>query len=303
MAAPSRARSFGARRRGSLAVHGATVRVSDVRVPRPLPGIDVNTVLTRLVEIVTAADNFAGGTAGVAAGEVLGNYLRWVHETERSLLFYFPLADVERLLHTPRYLTLADADRGTPRLIERLLREMESRKRALDDVRIAIHAAHERWKRPAMLVVPDTNTFMHGHEPFDPATWTALSSGVGVRVIVPVVVVDEMDVLKASSRSARTIARTTIRHLVELLGQSPETPVSLGLTADRAVTIECLLDPPGHVRLSDPDAEVVDRATYVRDMSGQAVSVVTFDGGVKFRAAAAGLIWREIAEQGDPPNS
>lgn len=214
------------------------------------------------------------------------------------MLFYFAVIDVMRLLHTPRYLSLLDADIGTPRLIERVLREVESRRRALDVVRSSLRNAHERWKSPAVLVVPDTNTFIHGAEPFAGATWTTLSDAGGVRIIVPVLVIDELDALKRSGRKdIASKARVAVRTLVRLLGQSPEEPTRLGIDEQgRAVLIECLLDEPDHVRLSDADSEIVDRAAYVRDMSSQSVRVVTFDAGMKFRAAANGLEWAEISE-------
>lgn len=55
------------------------------------------------------------------------------------------------------------------------------------------------------------------------------------------------------------------------------------------VTVEVLLDPPGHIRLPIGDDEIVDRALSVRPFSRWAVKLLTYDTEQSMRGRAAGL--------------
>ena len=62
------------------------------------------------------------------------------------------------------------------------------------------------------------------------------------------------------------------------------------------VTVELLLEEPGHVRLPHPDDELVDQALALEALSGRKVYLVTFDTGMSVRARAAGLEVIKLAE-------
>lgn len=51
-----------------------------------------------------------------------------------------------------------------------------------------------------------------------------------------------------------------------------------------------LSEPPDHVRLHHPDADIVDRALAVQAIAGVPVALVTFDTTIAFRAREAGLL-------------
>ena len=63
------------------------------------------------------------------------------------------------------------------------------------------------------------------------------------------------------------------------------------------VTLEFLLDPPGHHRLSIADDEIVDRALAVKHSSGRDVTVMTYDTGHATRARVAHLEVEKLAQQ------
>lgn len=117
----------------------------------------------------------------------------------------------------------------------------------------------------------------------------------GVRVVIPIAVIDELDRLKRSGREeVRTRARTTLRTLVQLLGSTPDTPHPLrggasGSAGSVSTTVEVLLDPPSYQPLAHVDSEIVNRALDLQTFSGRSVQVITADTGLLFRAAAAGL--------------
>jgi predicted ribonuclease YlaK len=63
------------------------------------------------------------------------------------------------------------------------------------------------------------------------------------------------------------------------------------------VTVEILLDNPSHVRLPVNDAEIIDRAVYLRSLFPESRRVILVSGDVsmQFRAEGAGLETRHVS--------
>jgi hypothetical protein len=55
------------------------------------------------------------------------------------------------------------------------------------------------------------------------------------------------------------------------------------------VAVEVLLDDTHHQRLPDNDAEIIDRAVHVGELTGRNVTVFAGDYGMLYRAAAESL--------------
>jgi hypothetical protein len=55
------------------------------------------------------------------------------------------------------------------------------------------------------------------------------------------------------------------------------------------VTLELLLDAPGHIPIADTDSEVIDRLASAQRLTGQKISVYTDDGNMEYGAEVAGL--------------
>lgn len=120
-----------------------------------------------------------------------------------------------------------------------------------------------------------------------------------MRVLIPILVIDELDGLKRSgSQHVRWRAGYTLAVFDQLLSTAahravlrPENMGALasGGTTRGAVTIEVLFDPPGHSRLPIPDDEIVSRALAARTRSDRAVRMVTYDTGQAMRARHAGV--------------
>jgi len=113
-------------------------------------------------------------------------------------------------------------------------------------------------------------------------------------VLVPLLVVDELDGLKRHSET-KTRARGALKMLDEVftrvsqsntMGVLRQADGTLGLGP---ITMELLFDPPDHERLPDNDAEIVDRALAVKALAGRPVTMVTYDKNMAFRARYAGL--------------
>ncbi|MFE5192061.1 PIN domain-containing protein, partial [Streptomyces sp. NPDC056628] len=104
-----------------------------------------------------------------------------------------------------------------------------------------------------------------------------------VHLLVPMVVVDELDQLKESKApQARWRARYTLAVLDQLFQKSTEHAVLRQADAEvqrntgvrrGEVTVQLLFDPPGHVRLPINDDEIVDRALAIKPLSGREVTV------------------------------
>jgi rRNA-processing protein FCF1 len=144
------------------------------------------------------------------------------------------------------------------------------------------------------VVVPDTNVFAHCGTVSD-INWRALAGGTTVRIIVPHVVVDELDDLKRTGRDkdVRLRVRTAISALKQVLG---DTSAGSAARVGDGVTVAILPDPPGHQRLPSNDEEICDRALVVRQFTAP-VLLATNDMGMHVRAHAFGLEVLEVPER------
>ncbi|MGW7438228.1 PIN domain-containing protein [Streptomyces sp. NPDC054849] len=129
------------------------------------------------------------------------------------------------------------------------------------------------------------------------STFAALAAITGpVRVLFPMVVVDELDRLKESKdRQTRWRAGYTLAVLDKHLDDDAGAPHA----------VEVLLDPPGHTRLPLPDDENIDRALSARAIAAGPVRLVTYDTGQAIRAKTADmpvLKLRTDAGTGEEPN-
>ncbi len=120
-----------------------------------------------------------------------------------------------------------------------------------------------------------------------------------VHLLVPIVVVDELDRLKnkADKPYKRWRAGYTLGVFDRLFanGIGPETlrPGDPLPQPDKPpvfeFSAEIVLDPPGHVRLPINDDELVDRTLAIQALAGRRVKLITFDTRQSTRARSAGL--------------
>ncbi|OJV81700.1 MAG: hypothetical protein BGO37_07810 [Cellulomonas sp. 73-92] len=113
---------------------------------------------------------------------------------------------------------------------------------------------------------------------------------------MPILVIDELDNLKRTNGRSR--ARQTLKALYNDFGAGIDGRRVLHLkdATSGEVTIQLLLDPPGHVRLHRADDDLVDRAATLRSFLSHPVHFVTYDTGAAFRASAADLQQHRLEE-------
>lgn len=266
----------------------------------PLPGVGPAAARGAVGAACVACANIRG--AGGTALDRFNAYQRWSNQAVVALSGVLRRADVDRLVAGPRYFALqaldptAHGDLGAYVDIE-----LDRARAALDDARRALETAEARLcAQLGPLAVPDTNVLLHHPAPFDQIDWPAvIGSTTGAHLIVPLLVVDELDRAKRASGTTdardgrervRTRARTTLRTFEDAFSD----PAAVALVRPAgpngpAVHAELLMDPPGHRRLPDPDSELVDRAAAARDLYGRDVTIVSYDTAMLLRARAARL--------------
>jgi hypothetical protein len=284
------------------------------------PGATRGDVLDLLTGIRAAADNATGpGDAG-ALGRIT-SYLEWAAEAARMLHNRIKAADIDRLIFTRGYdrlLTAAGSgtgtDTGTQRVLNGLISmELRQRTEALDEIIKDLKNPNPQWAPDDLYAVLDTSVYIEHDdklENLDVAPELTVHPGKRLHLLVPIVVIDELDGIKNKGEEfKRWRAGYTLGVLNRIFdpqqrvrgflhnGQQEEGQVVRG-----AVDMEILYDPPGHVRLPINDDEIVDRALAAGPLVGRPVTLVTFDTGQTFRAREADLTVVKLTKPlGDEP--
>jgi predicted ribonuclease YlaK len=122
---------------------------------------------------------------------------------------------------------------------------------------------------------------------YDQIDWLTECRAEAVRLVLPLLVIDELDAKSYNSSPRGERVKKVLRSLEKARGDaSPELPVRV---RDR-VTYQVLMDPDGHQRRPNNDDEILSRAERLAELVGaKNVLIVTGDRGMKLRASARGL--------------
>lgn len=266
---------------------------------RLLPGAALHPATQALLEVETAALNLSGrGFSGDAA---VYAYLEWAIESTQILRGHFEAGSVDKLLLTKRYWHSQSAGHVDLQMASRLVAiEVTERASALRRQRENLLNDVQRWSRGKLLVL-DTSALVQGPKlwEWDPSTTLGID-GVPIHLVIPILVLDELDDLKESTKQhTRNRARATLKWVAERLGGTQSARIregSLDRDHDNVVVrvhgeifLDILLDEPGHRRLPIADDEIVDRASHIASASGREVTLITDDVSQAYRARLAGL--------------
>jgi rRNA-processing protein FCF1 len=249
-----------------------------------------------LTELANGAKNAYNGTAQ----EMLYKYVDWSADAVRRLSNYVPASEVERLVLTRRHWALLDSDTSdTKRLNSLVQAELTARQGHLSAEAAQLSAEIDRWAAlPGRLLIPDTNVFLHHHQEFVDIDWFAVVDArpdEDVEVVVPQLVVDELD--KAKRGNARSRARTALRELNKYVEDASET-VTIQERGDAACRVHLWADDLEHTPLAVPDSEIIDRSLVLAALVGRPVHVVTIDTGMALRARMAGALVIRVEDEG-----
>jgi hypothetical protein len=263
------------------------------------PGVELATVIDYLAHAVN--DLTVIRNNAVAAH--LHHYLGWVATQQRSLGTVISTRDMDRLVTTRTYWALLGAPYES--VSSPVTTEIDVRVMALNEeltaLRTEMHQQELRgWTTIAVL---DTNVLMELHGQLESMIWHHVVGERDMRnvhVVIPLVVIDELDRLKRSQGDMRiggrnvprrTIARQALRTIARMFPRHDDV-VRLDQRDEnghaRPVQFELLMDRPGHTRLASPDAEIRDRTLSLSAYANRVV-LVTYDLGNMLAAQLDGL--------------
>ena len=287
-----------------------------VVLPSPRPGIGRDQLLQTLRDRHTELVNLRGGGGPGAAQDRIRGYLEWVTNAVRHLTYQVSGEDVDRLVLTRGYdrllaaSTMTGTDIGTQRVLNGMLSlELDQRVQAFEAAITAVREQIARWPLTRAFVVPDTSFYIEHPDKLEDADFHSVLGlpGMPVHVLVPIVVVDELDGLKkAKDRDSRWRAAYTLAVLDRVLATAADHSLAGTVGAadgDSGFTIEILFDPPGHVRLPISDDEIISRVQAIEPLAGRQVALVTYDTGQATRGRAAGLRVRKLDKRERDPRA
>jgi hypothetical protein len=286
----------------------------------PLPGTSRDNLLANLGNLRNDVDNLQSSHTQSPYGRLIA-YLRWAASAVRMLRGQLRDDDINRLVLTRRHdALLAGASSGlagshqVPLVNDLVNLELAHRVAEFDDVIADLKQRMAHLDLRGILVVADTSVYIKHAEKLEAWDVRAMCDArtEDVHLLVPMVVVDELDNLKQSrDKHVRWRAGYTLAVFERLLSSGTGSSVlqkadfsalDAGGIPRGEVTIEILYDPQGHVRLPINDDEIIDRSLAVQPLAGRDVRLLTYDTGQAMRGRAAGLQVAKLRDSaGDGP--
>jgi hypothetical protein len=245
-------------------------------------GVDIT------VERLTYLKNELGNCrAGMSPSDTRERWLRWWSEADRHLTSLFADGDTLASLYVSservRNVNMEALPNGV------LHHEIDAWVARFEQMIAELAALKPFIERPGQIVVPDTSVFLEGAY-FTELDWQAVA-GVGagdlVRIVVPILVMEELDEHKRGRDRVQSRARSVLHRLWELHGGKASNAAPL--PGSRPVTVEVLTDDSWHVRRPVNDNEIIERSIAVSEITGRDVILAAADYSMLYQASAAGL--------------
>lgn len=213
--------------------HGALLCQAVRMLVTPRPGVTQKHLLDTLQGVHTDAFNLRGGAGAKSAYQRMLDYLDWTGNAARMLGDLISHADLNRLVLTDRYRlllagvgTMTSTEREVQRVVNGLVSlELEERVAALDAAIKTLQSLATRWSRVGDFVLPDTSFYINHEQKLREADLATVAGTAGTmaHVLVPIVIVDELDKLKESKdRHVRWRAGHTLGILDEVFKRPSE---------------------------------------------------------------------------------
>jgi hypothetical protein len=242
----------------------------------------VDAALQNIRNLQISLGNSRSGLTGSARRSEM---LRWLDDQARPVLeFLFGQgADVLAEIHSS-YERLAGSGLEDTALYSLATRENtrwpERVKRIEDEPRRQSDFAG----RPGSPVITDTSVLMEA----GPLGAIDLKVPAPVRLLVPIVVVEELDELLHDRDADRRKRARDARRILMTAHPDGKATEPAALPGTTGITLEVLLDSDARQRRANNDAEIVKQARAVHGITGQAV-LATCDLAQYYRAGPAGL--------------
>ncbi|MGL5824631.1 MAG: PIN domain-containing protein [Nocardioides sp.] len=263
----------------------------------PRRGADRAALLDQLRRVEVDLRNVR--SRATTADDLFNAYLQWIANAVRALRYQIRETELEKLLLTRRYWTVQALVGGPVALARDLIDvELDDRLSVFEDTIKMTESAFRRWDGYNTIVVADTSFYHQHSQKLDDLDLSGLidSGHRQIHLIVPMVVIDELEKQKRSSdKRIRGRAQITLAVIERVAGHAgvgqlrggESSQLGPGGPPTGRVLIDVLFDLPGHVRLPITDDEIVDRALSVQILSGKEITFLTYDTNQAMRARHA----------------
>ncbi len=260
------------------------------------PGAKGDDVVSTLRRVAADAMTVRSALRGTPA-QLIEQYVAWAETAESLLSNVLEPDSVSDVVHTPSYWALRTATGDIPRPHPFVASELERRQRQLEGVADALDAERVRWSGAATLAIPDTNVLLDEVRVEDIDWPKVIGDGLDVRLVIPLVVVHELDRLKRQGNStASKGARRALKWLASVLPTPPDSRSSKLRAGTPATTIEVYVH-GGEARPPDADATIISVAQRLGWWN--TATLVTYDLGMRIRATNAGVMAIRLRELGE----
>lgn len=280
-----------------------------------LPGVLAKHAIDLVEAAHREAENILGrGSSGV---EFLNEYREWASTQARVLSGALSVTSLEKVLLTHQYWMLQQLDPAVhgPSLNSAVHLGLADAVRRLTETAESLKTRHHEWSvwgnRASKTAVPnaivlDTNVLLRHSLELGTVEWHLglnLFPNQPIALGIPITVVEELDSLKLSNapmhfggekHAVRTLARQALKELDRLFPQNWRTSEirQQGSHGERLIgrrSAVLMIDDLDHVRFTDVDAEIIDRARQLTSYATN-VAIASYDNALLFRARKEGLI-------------
>ena len=211
-------------------------------------------------------------------------YLMWVEAAESMLRSLYSDQLIPRHLQSDRYWRIREIADGTPRPFPLIYAEVDEQLAFVDELlsQLTHYTELMQGGSDELAILLDTNVLVHGTS-IEMVKWHTEFGAQSATLIIPVVVIDELDRLKDGKERK---ARTPLNAIDKLLKPSN----ALTRTTIRPkVTLQVIDEPPNHERSARVDDEIVRQAAYLATLAGRELLLLTRDRGMRVRAETADI--------------
>ncbi len=249
-------------------------------------------------DVIVWFENLSGG--GRDALALRDRYLTEVERAESQLSNLYPGLEWMGRLYSERYWRIRELHAGSPRPFPLIQDEARAVVGWLNDMKRWLEelAAEEALVDPKVpRVVLDTNAIMHA-KPLRDSDWPGELGRSSVRLILPLIVITELDNLRNSGNDKkRARAATRLSEMRRLLDGKGRGPTDVRTR----VTLEVLVTPRGHLRHQNNDEEILANVESLSRRPGGALVLATDDFSMQLRAESRGMDVVAIPENLEMP--
>lgn len=211
-------------------------------------------------------------------------YMNWVDECERQSRNIFADPAIVHGASTDRYWHIA-AHSAPARMAALIMAEVRVQQERLTDLADRLAGYRSLRERAGELLVLDTNVLLH-FQRIDKIDWREVVRADRIRLVLPLIVLDELDRKRNLGGNIARKARSAVRPLDALQCEIDEFGYGHLPESRNKTTVEYLLNDRGHRPQNDADEEIVDRAAFLHRVTSRPVSVVSNDMGMRTRTTA-----------------